>query len=164
MPRDGEGEDNDISNDIVLDVVDEQVHDSDRVVDQGEADATRTKSGIIVKPSTKYPKSTYVTLTESGELDDFSEALSHKEKDKWVSVMRDELKSLHENKTYELVNLPEGRKVLKNKWVYRLKHEEGNSQPRYKARLVVKGFGQKKGIDFDEIFSPVVKMSSIRCV
>ena len=105
-----------------------------------------------------------MTLTESGEPEDFSEVLSHKEKDKWVSAMREELKSLHENKTYELVNLPKGRKVLKNKWVYRLKHEEGNSQPRYKARLVVKGFGQKKGIDFDEIFSPVVKMSSIRCV
>ena len=48
--------------------------------------------------------------------------------------------------------------------MYRLKSEENSSQPRYKARLVVKGFSQKKGVDFDEIFSPVVKMSSIRVV
>ena len=71
---------------------------------------------------------------------------------------------MHENHTYELVELPKGRRALKNKWVYRLKTEDNNSKPRYKARLVVKGFSQRKGIDFEEIFSPVVKMSSIRVV
>ena len=52
---------------------------------------------------------------------------------------------------------------MKCKWVFKLKTQENSSKPKYKARLVVKGFAQKKGIDFDEIFSPVVKMSSI-CV
>ena len=45
-----------------------------------------------------------------------------------------------------------------------MKHEDGNPISQYKARLVVKGFNQKRGFDFDEIFSPVVKMSSIRVV
>ena len=62
------------------------------------------------------------------------------------------------------MKLPKGKRALKNKWVYKLKTEEQNSQPRYKARLVVKGFSQKKGIDFEEIFSPVMKMSSIHFV
>ena len=44
---------------------------------------------------------------------------------------------------------------MQNKWVYRLKEEDGGRK-RYKARLVVKGFALKKGIDFDEIFSPLV--------
>ena len=52
---------------------------------------------------------------------------------------------------------------MQNKWVYRLKEEDGGKK-RYKARLVVKGFAQKKGIDFDEIFSPVLKMTSIRTI
>ena len=54
-----------------------------------------------------------------------------------------------------------GKKVLHNKWVYRIKNEHDDSK-RYKAKLVVKGFQQKEGIDFTKIFSPVVKMSTIR--
>ena len=82
----------------------------------------------------------------------------------WVKAMQEEIKSLHENHTYDLVELPKGRKALKNKWVYRLKNEENNPRPRYKARLVVKWFNQKKGVDFEEIFSTVVNMSSTRVV
>jgi hypothetical protein len=56
--------------------------------------------------------------------------------------------------------LPARKRALQNKWVYKLKEEYGGKN-RYKARLVVKGFAQKKDIYFDEIFSPVVKMTSI---
>ena len=59
--------------------------------------------------------------------------------------------------------MPAGKRALENKWVYRLK-EEDVGKMRYKARLVVKVIAQKKGIDFDEIFSPVVKMTSIRTI
>ncbi|CAL1371306.1 unnamed protein product [Linum trigynum] len=78
--------------------------------------------------------------------------------------MKDEMDSLYENKTFELVKLPKGKRALKNNWVFKIKHDEHNRQPRFKARLVVKGFSQRKGINFDEIFSPVVKMTSIRTV
>ncbi|GJZ45421.1 putative RNA-directed DNA polymerase [Tanacetum coccineum] len=79
-------------------------------------------------------------------------------------LQMNEMKSLYENNTFELTKLPKGKRALKNKWVYKLKNAEYTPRPRYKARLVVKGFSQKKGIDFDEIFSPVVKMGSIRVV
>ena len=79
--------------------------------------------------------------------------------------MHEEMNSLNKNKnkTYDLVELPKGKKILKNKWVFKLK-KDGDKLVKHKARLVVKGFSQKQGTDFDEIFSPVVKMSSIRVV
>ena len=77
--------------------------------------------------------------------------------------MKNEMDSLLENQTWELIELTVGKKVLHNKWVYRIKNEHDGSK-RYKAKLVVKRFQQKKGIDYSEIFSQVVKMSTIRLV
>ena len=76
--------------------------------------------------------------------------------------MHEEMKALHKNNTYELMRLPKGKRALKNKWVLKRKSKPNKSQPRYKARLVMKDFSQKKVIDFEEIFSPVVKMYSMR--
>ena len=64
--------------------------------------------------------------------------------------------------TWDLVEFPVGIRELQNNWVYRLKEEGGKKW--YKDRLPVKGFVQKKGIDFDEMFSPIVKMTSIRTI
>ena len=66
--------------------------------------------------------------------------------------MEKEMESLMHNQTWYLVRFPAGKATLQNKWVYRLKEEDGGKE-RYKARLVVKGFSQNKGIYFDEIFS-----------
>lgn len=78
-----------------------------------------------------------------------------------MESIKDEMKSLLENNTYELVELSKGRKALSNKWTFRLKDDRRGNLAKYKVQLVVKGFGQKKRINFDEIFSPVVKLSSI---
>ena len=77
--------------------------------------------------------------------------------------MKDEMDSLLGNQTWELTELLVGKKALHNKQVYIIKNEHDGSK-RYKASLVVKRFQQKEGIDYTEIFSPVVKMSTIRLV
>ena len=81
-------------------------------------------------------------------------------KKKWEKGMQEEMDPLVHNQTWDLVHFPAGKRALQNKWVYKLKEEDGDKK-RYKARLGVKGFAQKKGIDVDEIFSPIVKMTSI---
>ena len=112
------------------------------------------------RPSTRYPTSEYAMITKEGEPESFQEVQSHKDKQSWLKAMHEEMNSLNKNKTYDLMELPKSKKILKNKWVFKLK-KDGDKLVRYKARLVVKGFNQKQGIDFDEIFSLVVKMSSI---
>ena len=81
-----------------------------------------------------------VLLTDEGEPERFEEAKNETHNREWLSVMQDEMDSLHENHTYELTKLPRGKKALRNKWVYKLKPGESRNPPRYKARIVVKDF------------------------
>ena len=70
--------------------------------------------------------------------------------------------SIRTKKTWDLVDLLKNRRALPCKWVYRLKETSESTTPKYKARLVAKGFRQEYGVDFDEIFSLVVKITTLR--
>jgi hypothetical protein len=102
-----------------------------------------------------------VRIYTLGEPECYEEAMQLDTKKKWEKGMKEEMDSLVNNQTWDLVHLLAGKRALQNKWVYRLKKEDGGKKW-HKARLVVKGFAQKKCIDFDEIFSPVVNMNSVR--
>ena len=71
--------------------------------------------------------------------------------------------ALDENATWDLVQLPtKDKKPIGCKWVYKVKHNADGSVSTYKARIVVKGYGQTYGIDFEETFSPIAKMATIK--
>ena len=80
-------------------------------------------------------------LTDNGEPNSYKEALQDENSSKWELAMKDEMDSLLGNQTWDLAELPKGKKALHNKWIYRLKNEHDSSK-QYKARLVVKGFEQ----------------------
>ncbi|RVW70974.1 Retrovirus-related Pol polyprotein from transposon TNT 1-94 [Vitis vinifera] len=122
------------------------------------------RSSRNIKPPQSYsPVLNYLLLTDGGKPECYDEALQDENSSKWELAMKDEMDSLLGNRTWELTELPIGKKALHNKWVYRIKNEHDRSK-RYKTRLVVKGFQQKEGIDYIEIFSLIVKMSTIRLV
>ena len=100
-------------------------------------------------------------MNEEGEQKSFDEALHVEDSIKWEQAMDDEMRSLEKNDTWVLTELPTGKRALLIKWVFKIKTEPDGKR-RFKARLVVKGYSQRKGIDYAKIFSPVVKLTSIR--
>ena len=100
-----------------------------------------------------------VCLLADSENITYSEA---RKDSKWVKAMDEEIKAIEKNETWELADLPKGKKTIGVKWVYKKKMNPKGEVERYKARLVVKGYRQKAGIDYDEVFAPVARMESIR--
>ncbi|GJR37375.1 retrotransposon protein, putative, ty1-copia subclass [Tanacetum coccineum] len=95
----------------------------------------------------------------------YQEAVACEDNYKWKAAMKEEMDSLRKNKTWELVDHPAGQKLVSCKWLFKIKEGiEGVQKPRYKARLVARGFTQRAGIDYNEVFSPVVRHTSIRVI
>ncbi|CAL1401437.1 unnamed protein product [Linum trigynum] len=76
--------------------------------------------------------------------------------------MQHEIKALIKNQTWDVVNLPIGKKPIGNKWVYKTKFESDGSLDRLRARLVAKGNSQQEGVDFQDTFALVIKMTTVR--
>jgi len=92
---------------------------------------------------------------------DVEEALQEPQ---WIQAMKKELSSIKKNNTWDLVNLPKGKRPIVVKWVFKAKKNPTGEVVKHKARLVAKGFLQREGVDYGEIFAPVARIETIRLV
>jgi hypothetical protein len=98
-------------------------------------------------------------LTSAEEPPTFAEA---EKEASWRKAMLEKMKSIEENSTWELVDPPCRCRPIGLKWVFKVKRDEHGAIVKYKARLVARGFVQREGIDFEEVFAPVARMESVR--
>lgn len=113
----------------------------------------------VVNPGSASANSAAVSIVTPVTLED---ALSSPQSEEWKLAVLEELAALTANNTWELVELPRDRKAIGCKWVFKAKLDSQGNVERFKARLVAKGFAQKEGIDYNEVFAPVSKYSTLR--
>jgi hypothetical protein len=117
---------------------------------------SKTLQVVVSNAASILPSSdTPTTIKEAKKLSDWPS---------WDKAISSEWKSLHENQTFTLTTLPTGRKALDNKFVFSRKYNKDGSLNKYKARLVIKGYSQTQGIDYEETFAPVVKFTTLRLI
>ncbi|KAJ0518591.1 putative RNA-directed DNA polymerase [Helianthus annuus] len=107
----------------------------------------------------KSHKAFLAAITSSSEPRNFNQAIQD---ERWKEAMKKEIRALEENNTWTLVDLPNGKRAVDSKWVYKIKYKPNGEVERFKARLVAKGFTQMEGVDYHDTFAPVAKLVTVR--
>ena len=121
----------------------------------------RRSSGVWSTPEWYSNPVLEVMLLDHDEPTNYEEAMVSPDSAKWLEAMRSEIRSMYENKVWTLTDLPDDRRAIENKWIFKKKTDADGNVTIYKARLVAKGYQQVQGVDYDETFSPVAKLKSV---
>ena len=129
-----------------------------------------TTSGEMTSPRYRsltdlYTETTPITQDEEVFLLSGEEPLTYIEaasEEVWMRAMREKMLAIDKNETWELESPPPNCRPIGLKWIFKVKKSPQGVVIKHKARLVVKGYSQRKGVDYDEIYSPVVRIETIR--
>ena len=101
-------------------------------------------------------------LLDHDEPTNYEEAMMSPDSMKWLVAIKSEMRSIYENKVWTLIDLLNDQQAMLNKWIFKRKTDIDSSVTIYKAWIVAKGFWQVQDVDYDEIFSLVAMLKSIR--
>ena len=151
------------------DGVEEDKHNSQEETDEETEHYQPRRSNIISK--TPAYLDDYILLAEeegerlllllNEEPWDFESAMEEKV---WRDACEEDIKSIVKNKTWDLVDLPPGAKPIGLKWIFKIKRNADGRINKHKSRLVAKGYIQRHGIDFEEVFAPVARIETVRFI
>ncbi|GJV18592.1 ribonuclease H-like domain-containing protein [Tanacetum coccineum] len=158
-----------IASDVCSAVEDEvargATHIEENVTSEGNVPVNQNGEGqsspMGVSPELRRNLCFSTTLNKTTKPKTFQEASQNP---RWIEAMNLEMEALFRNNTYVLVDLPPRRKAVGCKWLWKIKYKSSGEVERYKSRLVAKSFSQREGNDYEETFSPVVKMVTVRCL
>ncbi|KAD4585600.1 hypothetical protein E3N88_23201 [Mikania micrantha] len=139
--------------------VDEIVHDE--VQEQLEAEEVEPRRSKRQRIEKSFGPD-FLTYMVEGEPQTYREAVTSSEGPQWKEAIKNEIDSILQNHTWELLDLPSGCKPLGYRWIFKRKKKADVSIDKYKARLVIKGFRQKEGLDYFDTYSHVTRITSIR--
>ncbi|KAD2806293.1 hypothetical protein E3N88_39670 [Mikania micrantha] len=139
--------------------VDETVHDE--VQEQLEAEEVESRRSKRQRIEKSFGHD-FLTYMVEGEPQTYCETATSSEGPQWKEAIKNEIDSILQNHTWELVDLPSGCKPLGYRWIFRRKMKADGSIDKYKERLVIKGFRQKEGLDYLDNYSRVTRITSIR--
>ena len=130
----------------------------------------RDRERRTIRPPSKFEDADYLAYAlasaediEIEEPKSYKEAMNSKDWKKWNTASDEEMESLEKNHTWDYVQRPKDHKVIGCRWIHKLKPGiPGVEEPRFKSRLVAKGYAQTEGVDYNEVFAPVVKHVSLR--
>jgi len=143
------------------------INNTDREINQILTNKKRIENGSTDSSIRKQKTSMKKTAAKNNlrEPNTYQEVFSLPNKDDWLKAIQNELKNMKDLNVFTIIyNIPHNSSLVSSMWVFKYKKDDCGNIIKRKARLVVRGFSQKYGIDYEETFSPTLKQDSLRLI
>ncbi|GJX38436.1 retrovirus-related pol polyprotein from transposon TNT 1-94, partial [Tanacetum coccineum] len=127
-------------------------------------ESAKTQDNVIIDLINRWSKEKHIKLVNFLFKMEPKKLIEALEEEGWIIAMQEELNQFERNKVWTLVPKPHGKTIIGTKWIWNNKMDENGIVIKNKARLAAQGYNQKEGIDYEEIFAPVVRLEASRIV